>query len=259
MQYFKDQNAISEDEFALLFPDEANILKYFINDNENNIEHKIQLEIKGEKIYFKYKEFSSFHFQAKDKLLKHQQFFFKNSPYKDLLARAMGLKSGKKKPIVLDASAGALGDSMLMYSYGLEKLYLVERHPLIAALILNALREIDTAKIEFYFGEVSNFINEKYDSINGSASSFIVNYDIAFYDPMYEAKNMKAAPKKEMFIFREIIRADQDNVEIAKQLLNNCNDRLVIKRSNKAKPLLPHPCMCVKGKSTSYDVYLKRA
>jgi 16S rRNA (guanine1516-N2)-methyltransferase len=73
---------------------------------------------------------------------------------------------------------------------------------------------------------------------------------------MYQGKNSKTAAKKEMEIFRELVGVDEDIKETAMALKKLANERLVIKRSNKAKPILEGYAHTIKGKSTSYDVYL---
>ena len=73
---------------------------------------------------------------------------------------------------------------------------------------------------------------------------------------MYHEKNTKASPKKSMAIFRELVGADVDAANVAKKLcMENCQ-RVVIKRSRKASPLIEKPHHTIEGKSTCYDVYL---
>ncbi len=74
---------------------------------------------------------------------------------------------------------------------------------------------------------------------------------------MYQEKNSKAAPKKEMAVFRSLVGVDDDIKQTAQSLLNVAIERLVVKRSIKATPVLENPSHTVKGKSTAYDVYLK--
>ena len=173
---------------------------------------------------------------------KHKRYFFKNSYYKEPLARALGLKKGKPKPFVLDATAGMLGDSLLMYNFELAGLTCLERHSLAATLITNALNNHHLAGLEFKYLSAID-INE--------------SFDVCFFDPMYAEKNTKTAPKKEMLVFRDVIGADNDAKDVAKHLLSLSRDRLVIKRSAKASVLLESPHHTITGKSTCYDVYLK--
>lgn len=175
---------------------------------------------------------------AKSELEYHKRFFFKNSIYKELLAKAIGYKKGKEKPKVLDATGGTLKDSLLLLSIGAD-LIVCERNPISAALISNAISQ-NNLNLEFYYG---------------SSNDKVFDADVAYYDPMYDHTNSKSLAKKEMRIFREVIGQDQDQVKVAEFLLQNYS-RLVIKRSIKAPSILEKPSIVFKGKSTRYDVYL---
>lgn len=169
----------------------------------------------------------------------HKKFFFKNSLHKEPLAKALGIKKGVEKPIVLDATAGMLGDTLLIYAFGC-KVFACERNPIASILAINALSLTETS-IDFTYGE---------------ASQFDWKVDVVYFDPMYEEKNEKALPKKEMRIFREVVGIDKDANTVA-SLLRAKAKRLVIKRSVKASPILENPHMQITGKSTRYDVYLQ--
>lgn len=235
MQFIENENDLGFEEFTKKYSEEAKILTNF---NEPNIKYLLN----GDEISLVFEDFSPIKIQILNTLKKHEVFFYKHSIYKDPLAKAIGLKKGKRKPKVLDATAGMMGDSLLIQSYGIEKLICFERNPYVAALIVNAIK-LANIDIDFYFGSALSL--ELKDEI-----------DVVFYDPMYNEKNSKAAPKKEMAIFRKMIGPDLDISEIATELLTLPKERLVIKRSNKSKPVIENPSHTIKGKSTSYDVYL---
>ncbi len=237
MQFFLNNIEINFSEFAQHFPDEAKILTDYL-------ELPAKFEIQEGVLALAFDQFNPISIDIEKILEHHKKFFYKHSLYKDPLARALGLKKGKSRPIVLDATAGLLGDSLLMYAYGPQQLICCERNPVVAALIVNA---INRAKIDikFYFGEAS-------------AQAQLPEVDVVFYDPMYKEKNVKAAPKKEMAIFRELVGEDTDSYEVARNLYSLAKERLVIKRSNRATPLIEQPDHSIKGKSTSYDVYLAK-
>lgn len=173
----------------------------------------------------------------------HKLFFYKHSIYEQPLAKALGLKKGKNKPEVIDASAGTLKDSSLISSFGVESLILFERNPLVAVLIEDAIRNSkESQRFKFHFG-----------SILDSALDFTSK--VIYFDPMYEGKNSKAAPRKGMQLFRKHVGVDKDALESAKKMQKMCS-RIVIKRSVKASPLLENPSMSFGKKSTVYDVYL---
>lgn len=236
MRFFESDTQIDTEEFAQRLPEEWALLRVHID-----LEADFEVDQNG--VLFLRSDFSGpIHFRPQAELEYHRGFFYKNSIYNQPLAKALGLKKGKAKPKVLDASAGTLKDTCLVLAMGMEVLA-CERHPVPQALILNCLRQTRISALEFVAKDVIELIKERLD------------FDVVYFDPMYEQKNEKAAPRKEMRIFREVVRSDTDAAETAKALLAT-GKRLVIKRSSKASALLPSPNMSFGRKSTAYDVYL---
>ena len=229
---FNDEN-LSFEQATKLFPKETEILK-----NCQNLDWKFI--ISNDLWKFHQPPYKPISIDIENSLKAHKVTFFKSSPYSEQIAKAIGLKAGKAKPSVLDATGGLLGDTLLMLSLGLKKITVFERHPLAACLITSALNGCD-APIEFKYR---------------SAGELDKEFDVIFFDPMYADKNSKAQPKKEMALFRQWIGEDQDASEVARRLKNFARQRLVIKRSIKAPPILESPDLQFKGKSTRYDVYL---
>ena len=243
MLIYKDETIVSLSEFQKKFPFQAKIYPDINLETLNISREDISFQMAQNKIELCYKSFSPLSFELDKKLKYHRHYFYKNSIYKDPLARALGYKQGKEKPNILDATGGALSDSMLILSYGVNSLQVIERSPIVAILGSNALDNLNSELVKFHYGNVQDIKLQE--------------YDVAYYDPMYEQKNTKTSPKKEMSIFRDIVKADLDTVEVAKFLQINCQERLVIKRSRKAEPLLEKPSYSIKGKSTCYDVYIR--
>jgi 16S rRNA (guanine1516-N2)-methyltransferase len=177
-------------------------------------------------------------------LLRHEDYFKKSSLQKELLARAVGVK-GPYRPRVLDLTAGMLGDSLLLLSFGCE-VWATERHPVIRFLIQSALQNAKHPK-------VSNF-----HFLGGEAGEVLKNppqVDSIFFDPMFEDANEKTSPKKEMRIFRNIVGSDADAETVFHEALNQKAKRLVIKRPRQSVCLVQKPSVEYIGKSTRYDVY----
>lgn len=236
MQIVYNNNEISMSEFSQSFPKEAVILK---GQNWDNL--SLLISKNGQFSYQKHGSDSIIEIPVLKILEYHKKFFYKHSIYKEPLAKAIGLKPKQVDITVADATCGFMGDTLLLKAFGLKNLYAFERNPLAAALITNAIEVFDL-KLPFTFGE-----------INASSE---VEYDVIYFDPMYQETNKKAAPKKEMLFFREFLGADLDAKEKAESLLRLTKKRLVIKRSIKADPLIKGVHHTVKGKSTAYDVYL---
>ena len=233
MQIICNQKSIDFEKTKELYPSECEILK-----DCQNLDWKFVIDDGHWK--FEQPPFNPIGINIDSVMQSHKETFFKSSPYSEQMAKAIGLKAGRVKPSVLDATGGLLGDTLLMLSLGLPKIHVFERHPLAAVLIVSALKR-SSANIEFEFK---------------SALSLDSDFDVIFFDPMYMDKNVKSAAKKEMVLFRQWIGNDEDALVVALHLKSRTQSRLVIKRSIKAAPLIEKPSLQFKGKSTRYDVYL---
>lgn len=177
-------------------------------------------------------------------LERHLDFFKKSSVQKELLARAIGIKSGYR-PKVLDLTAGMLGDSLLLLSFGCE-VWAVERHPVIRFLISSALHNAKHPLLERF-----HYISSEAESVLQSE----LPVDVLYFDPMFEDPNEKTAPKKEMRIFRRLVGKDMDAEVIFQKALQKRPKRLVVKRPRRSAVLGLKSSVQYLGKSTRYDVY----
>ena len=177
-------------------------------------------------------------------LERHLDFFKKSSVQKELLARAVGVKSGYR-PKVLDLTAGMLGDSLLLLSFGCE-VWAVERHPVIRFLIESALHN------------AKHPLHKLFHFLPLDAETFLAGdlpADVLYFDPMFEDPNEKTAPKKEMRIFRSLVGKDTDAETVFQKALEKKPKRLVVKRPRRSEVLGLKPFVQYLGKSTRYDVY----
>lgn len=177
-------------------------------------------------------------------LLRHEEYFKRSSIHKELLGKAIGIK-GSYRPKVLDLTAGLLGDSLLLLSYGCE-VWAVERHPVVQFLIQSALQTAIHPKLK-------NFHFLPMEAHEALAS--LEEFDVIYFDPMFEDANEKTAPRKQMRIFRNLIGSDSDAIDVFKIAKASNFKRLVIKRPRRSLPLAANPSVEYIGKSTRYDVY----
>lgn len=177
-------------------------------------------------------------------LARHEEYFKKSSLQKELLARAVGVK-GPYRPKVLDLTAGMLGDSLLLLSFGCE-VWACERHPVIRFLIESALLNAQHPKLKSF-----HFLPGEAFSVLESAPMV----DVIYFDPMFEDANEKTSPRKEMRIFRSLVGSDEDAIRVFKKSLDLKAKRLVVKRPRQSVFLLQKPSVEYIGKSTRYDVY----
>jgi 16S rRNA (guanine1516-N2)-methyltransferase len=231
MQFFIDQNQVTYQEFLT----KVNAASFLTNSQDQPIE----VHFEDGKTYLTDSKCQKIELLIPKALNYHEKFFYKNSLYRQPLFKAIGLKKGKDRPHVLDCTGGTLKDALLLY-FGLKKISVCERNPLAQFLIQTALDQNNLSDFHFYPLDIKEMNLDE--------------FDVLYYDPMFEGGNKKAAPRKEMQFFREYIGKDSDQLDILNLLIKS-NKRVVLKRSQKSDALLS-PSMSFGEKSTVYDVYL---
>jgi 16S rRNA (guanine1516-N2)-methyltransferase len=163
------------------------------------------------------------------------------------LFKAIG-PSLKKGPI-WDLTCGMGGDSLLMLFFGAEVVGF-ERNITIGALLMDAYkRALGHPKLGPIIADRFTLLIQ--DAREASMEPPLIIY----FDPMYEGGKRKSLQKKEMRVFREVVGEDEDAKEVLKWALKYSQERVVVKRSLRAEPILPDPTFSHKGKSTRYDLY----
>lgn len=170
------------------------------------------------------------------------------------IAKALGL-SPKISPVVLDMTAGLGRDAFVVASLGAE-VVMVERHPIVAALLQNGLERAQSA-----LSDVATIAKRmcllKQSSLNLRVSS---QYDMVYVDPMFPERKKKAAVKKDMAAFHQLVGQDDDADDLLGLALSLAEYRVVVKRPKQA-PLLAEktPSLQHVGKSGRFDIYTKKA
>jgi 16S rRNA (guanine1516-N2)-methyltransferase len=178
--------------------------------------------------------------------------------HSQIIARAVGLLPGIH-PVVLDATAGLGRDAFVLASLGCEVM-LIERHPLIAALLEDGLRRAQEDS-----GTVT--IVSRMHLREGDAIALMRSWDsnceapqIVYLDPMFPHRNKSALVKKEMRVFRPLVGDDDDAPALLAAALSLASHRVVVKRPRRAAALGGiAPGYALEGKSSRFDVYPKRS
>jgi len=80
---------------------------------------------------------------------------------------------------------------------------------------------------------------------------------VIYLDPMYPARDKKAAVKKEMQVLQSLTRYHPDNAELLACAQCHARKRVVVKRPLNAPALNDQaPQACVKSPGTRYDIYM---
>lgn len=171
-------------------------------------------------------------------------------------AKQAGLNQalGKKTCRVIDATAGWAGDALLMCAQGYQ-LSLIERHPLMALLLKDAMRRL--AETEWARQHKIGLL----PVIEGDAIELLstgkLQADCVYLDPMFPPKrNKSAAPNKNMQLLQRLVGKDLDCAQLVSAAVSAGYHRIVVKRPSYATPIYPQPSMQFSSKLVHYDVYL---
>ncbi|MDE5285913.1 MAG: class I SAM-dependent methyltransferase, partial [Buchnera aphidicola] len=106
--------------------------------------------------------------------------------------------------VVLDGTAGLGKDAFILSFLGCT-VYMIERNPVIAALLQDGLeRAYENEKIGSWIKKRLHLI---YDNSVQMLNLSIIKPDVIYLDPMYPDKK-KSLPKKDMQIFQKFIGRD---------------------------------------------------
>ena len=168
------------------------------------------------------------------------------------LAKAIGLKKGAT-PTVIDATAGFGQDAFVLANLGCQ-IILLERNPLIATLLENALQRAQDNP------EISDIIHrmtlQHVNSID-YLKELKQAPDVIYIDPMYPSRDKSALVKKEMRLLHELAGPDIDSEHLLSVARKVALKRVVIKRPKSALFIDDQkPDTSIESKNTRYDIYL---
>lgn len=165
---------------------------------------------------------------------------------------------GRKSKRILDLTGGFGSDALLLCSQGYE-VDIVERHPLMALLLQDAMDQVaqsEWARVnQVRVPEVHN-----QDSGDFLLDADLNQVDCLYLDPMFPAKRKKsAASNKEMQFLQNLLGQGSDSDALLIKAIQSPVKRVVVKRPKHADPLLNERCKPSErfsGKLVHYDVYL---
>ncbi len=170
------------------------------------------------------------------------------------IARAVGIKPHTQLDI-LDVTAGLGQDAFVLASLGC-KVRLLERSPLIAALLGNALQRATAHPDTRLIAEHMTLIAQ--DAISYlSESEKSQAPDVIYVDPMYPHRSKSALVKKSMRLLRGIVGNDEDSERVLEAALKFAQKRVVVKRPKGAPTLGQRaPSHRIEDQGTRFDVYM---
>ncbi|MCW8109902.1 class I SAM-dependent methyltransferase [Alteromonas ponticola] len=171
--------------------------------------------------------------------------------FKEPLAKAFGVKSTRPLTLI-DATPGLGRDAFVLASSGC-KVVLIERSPVVAALLADGIERLQAQQPE---------VAAQLSLIHGDSILVMQNWaldevDGIYLDPMFPHRKKSALVKKEMRVFQQLLGPDADANELLAPAMKLAKSRVVVKRPNSA-PLLNDckPTMAITSKKHRFDVYL---
>ncbi len=159
------------------------------------------------------------------------------------LVRACQPKPGLS---IIDATAGWGRDAAILASFGAQ-VCMIERHPMLAALLKDGLSRQDEA-------------SKQHLSLNlvyADAQQYLQTCsppDVIYMDPMHPSRQKTAKVKKDMQVLHTLVGMDTDACTLL-QIARQCaRQRVVVKWPQKQAPLMP-PRYSIEGKTIRFDVY----
>jgi len=170
------------------------------------------------------------------------------------LAKAIGLKKGAT-PTVIDTTAGFGRDAFVLANLGCH-VTLLERHPLIAILLEDALsRARDVAELAEVMARMSVHNCDANEYLNELDTQS--HPEVIYMDPMYPSREKSALVKKDMRLLHQLAGPDTDSEQLLTTAKNVATKRVVVKRP-KSAPYVGEqkPATSIESKNTRYDIYL---
>ena len=152
---------------------------------------------------------------------------------------------------ILDATAGLLGDSMIMLALG-HSVTAYEQSKILYTMLnnqLNQLSETDSNLLNF------KLINSNVCETNFSEKSF----DVIYFDPMYPEDKASSARRSDLKKINSILEIEGlvSDPELTFSYLRNISStKLIVKRPLKADAFKGSINYQIKGKSVRFDIYL---
>lgn len=171
----------------------------------------------------------------------------------EAISRAIGIKKGQR-PNIVDATAGWGRDAFVLATMGC-RLHMIERSPMIAALLEDGLRR---AKEDPTIGKL---IKDRLTLACGDSRQALLKVpfepEVIYLDPMYPFKEKSALVKKDMRILQQVVGQDEDAAELLKLALSIATRRVVVKRPAYAGFLAGiTPQTSIQTKKHRFDIHL---
>lgn len=177
----------------------------------------------------------------------------------EMLVRACGVPNDGSPWQVVDATAGLGRDAFLLATCG-AGVTMLERHPVLALLLQEALHELAGA-----LPDVATRLHLREQDALAYLQALVAGGErpqVVYCDPMFPPRGKSAAVGGEMQVLHVLVGETPDADALLGAALQVATRRVVVKRPLRAEPLrapgLEHirPSYALAGRSSRFDVYL---
>lgn len=199
----------------------------------------IQLHLGSEGLSLRVASYSDIRLEFKRAHYQKRGFAFKQQGLLQAIRPQKGMR-------IIDTTAGFGRDAALLAISGASVLML-ERHPLLAALLADAVVRKDE--------DLALFIQEK-DALEYLKTISEKEYpDVIYIDPMHPSRSKSALVKKEMQILQALIPPSViEVIPLIKLAMTRALKKVVVKWPAREAPLI-EPNYSIMGKTVRFDVY----
>ena len=175
------------------------------------------------------------------------------------LVRALGLRRKDGPRRVVDMTGGLAGDASRMAAAGAEVL-LMERHPAVLALVVDALRRAESQGLAPWAGRLRL-------TLGNACEALPEGFDAAYLDPMYPPRRKAALGAQELRVLDALFAASEGGqraqVSTPEALLaaarRGAFRRIVMKGPASYSPPPPAPDFVHRGKAVNFYGWLSSA
>jgi 16S rRNA (guanine1516-N2)-methyltransferase len=188
----------------------------------------------------------------------------------DMLVKAVGPKKEVGGAIVYDLTAGFGQDSLVLLQNGASSVTMVERDPIVAALLQDAYR-----RLKLSTNALAIELSERMKISVGDSAEILkiltpdTHPHICYLDPMFPLRTKSSAVKKNMQILHSLLgtqeapgdsETQQNDTTLLDAALEIARKRVVVKRPINGRPLLSSrgvmPSFDFRGSVNRFDVYI---
>ncbi len=176
----------------------------------------------------------------------------------EMLARACGIKKNQEPLTIIDATAGYGKDGFVLACLG-AKVMLIERHPVMAALLEDALKRFyedpllsQHIHLSLHFDDSIHFLTHELEKLLPQLP------DVIYWDPMHPERQKSAQVKKDMALLQQWVNAETNPEALVNFSLPYAKKRVVLKWPQKAPSLINlKPNFIYEGKTIRFEVFKK--